>query len=360
MYNYKKVVIKVGTNVLAKDNGRPDMTTISQIVDEIAALKQQGINVVLVSSGAVGAGRVILPNVKDLSKVVQRQLLASVGQVLLMNIYQNFLSNHGLNSAQVLATKEDFRDRTHYLNMKQCFQALERSDIVPIVNENDVIAIDELMFTDNDELAGLIAAMIGADALFILTNVDGIFNGPPDIVGSKLIAEIDADDESIHNFISPSRSSFGRGGMHTKLNIAQKAAQVGIATHIINGKRTGIISKVINGEEEGTRIVPSQNISNVKKWMAFNEEKQKGAVTINAGAVAVLAAKNKVCSLLPIGIVEVIGEFEKGDLIQIRSEDDLQIGMGIAQYNAAIAREYMGLQDKKPLVHYDYLLIGNY
>jgi len=159
MNSYKKVVVKLGTNVLTRTNGALDITSISHIVDQIVQLKQQGIEVILVSSGAVGAGRSAIQLSKNLNKIVQRQVYSAIGQIHLLNLYNNLFGNHQIFCAQVLATKEDFRDRTHYLNMKNCFQALLRDNVIPIVNENDVISVNELMFTDNDELAGLIASL---------------------------------------------------------------------------------------------------------------------------------------------------------------------------------------------------------
>lgn len=358
MKTLKKIVIKVGTNVLTRNDGKTDLTNISHIIDQIALLKQNNIEVILISSGAVGAGKTLLPNLNNLSKVVRRQVLSAVGQVRLMEIYRSFLNNHNLNCAQVLATKEDFRDRQHYLNMKNCFQALQRADILPIVNENDVIAIDELMFTDNDELAGLVAAMTGAETLFILTNVDGIFTGHPDNPESQLIPEIRPDDASIQEFIAPRKSSFGRGGMQTKLRIAQKAAQVGITTYIANGKKPGVLVDLLNGKKTGTKVIAKENISNVKKWMAFNTPKQQGKVYINEGAEKALCNENTINSLLPIGIDKIEGNFQKGDLLEIISAQGITIGLGLAMYDSELAASYKGQANKKPIIHYDHLFIG--
>jgi glutamate 5-kinase len=268
-------------------------------------------------------------------------------------------NNYEIFCAQVLATKEDFRDRTHYLNMKNCFQALLRDNVIPIVNENDVISVSELMFTDNDELAGLIASMMNADALLILSSVDGILDGAPDQPDSKAIPEIDPDDKKIEQFIFPSRSSFGRGGMHTKFKIAQKVSKLGITTFIANGKRANIIIDIVKGDFIGTKILPKKNTSNIKKWIAFNELEQKGMVYVNDGAIAVLRSDEKVSSLLPIGITKIEGTFKKGDIIKIVDESGNNIGLGMAQYGVDKAIEYIGKKGKKPLVHYDYLLIEN-
>lgn len=354
---FKTLVIKVGTNVLTREDGLLDMTTISHLVDQIVILKKAGIQVILVSSGAVGAGRSLVKVPQSLNKIVQRQVLSAVGQVKLLNIYLQFLANHQLFCAQVLATKEDFRDRAHYLNMRACFKALLRDNIIPIVNENDVISVSELMFTDNDELAGLVAAMINADGLIILSNIDGVYDGSPSDIGSKVIREIDCDDKKILAVVAPNKSSFGRGGMQTKLRIAQKAAKVGIDTFIANGKRQNILLSINKNEYIGTLFKAKTQVSNVKKWIAYNDLERKGVVKINAGAENALCASDIVSSLLPIGITNIKGNFKKGDIIKIINEDDVQIGVGIAQYNAEKALQYLGKNGKKALIHYDYLFI---
>jgi len=359
-----KIVIKLGTNVLTKDNGLLDITNISQLVDQMAELKNRGIEIILVSSGAVGAGRSMMEVPKNLNKVVQRQVLSSIGQVKLMNTYADLFRNYQIFCAQVLATKEDFRDRTHYLNMKNCFLALLRDNVIPIVNENDVISVSELMFTDNDELAGLIASMIGADALIILSSVDGVLDGSPEDENSKVIPLIDAMDKKTLDLVLPTRSSFGRGGMATKIRIAQKAAKLGIQTYIANGKRRAILLDILNGKFVGTQFTSkskkgkNSKPSNLKKWIAYNELNRKGIVYINKGAEEVLCSPEKVSSLLPVGIVKIEGDFKKGDIIQIVNEKGKAIGLGIAQYGVDKAKDNLGKKNKKELVHYDYLFIG--
>ena len=357
MSKFQKIVVKVGTNVLTREDGLLDMTNISQLIDQIATLKKKGKEVILVSSGAVGAGMSMLDIPKGLNKVVRRQVLSAIGQVRLMEIYRQLFSNYDLFCAQVLATKEDFRDRIHYLNMKNCFYGLARDNIVPVVNENDVISVNELMFTDNDELAGLVAAMTNADALIILSSVDGLLNGPPELEDSEVIPEIDPNEKKWMQYILPSSSSFGRGGMHTKFRIAQKAAKVGITTIIANGKRPNILLDIDAGDYLGTSFRAKSSLSNVKKWIAYNELEPKGQVFINKGAESVLCSPEKVSSLLPVGIIKIKGDFQKGDLVQLFNEEEKVIGVGLAQYSSTVARESIGKKGKKALVHYDYLFI---
>ncbi len=251
---YKRLVIKVGTNVLTRPDGRLDVTNISALVDQIAALKQSGVELVLVSSGAVGAGRELLPGRDDHEAVAQRQVYSAIGQVRLMELYRQLFAGHGLLCAQVLATKGDFRDDLHYENMHNCFRALLLDEIVPVVNENDVVAVTELMFTDNDELAGLVARMLGAEALVILSSVEGLYDGPPDDPDSRLIRRVDPLDEGVHAFVQARKTSGGRGGMATKLRIASETARHGIPVLIGNGRRPGILGTFGPGEWPGTTI----------------------------------------------------------------------------------------------------------
>lgn len=357
MADHRKIVVKVGTNVLTGASGLLDIEIMTGLVAQLVALKNQGHQVILVSSGAVGAGRSLIAMTGESNRVVGRQVLAAVGQVRLMEHYRSLFEQHGLFCAQVLATKEDFRDRRHYLNMRNCFQALLRDDIIPVVNENDVVAVTELMFTDNDELAGLVAAMTGADLLIILSSVDGLLDGPPDHPDSKVITEIKPGDQRAVTFISPTRSSFGRGGMQTKFRMAHHSANLGIETYIANGRRPGILLDILNKKAACTRFAAARRPSNRKTWLAYHGGENKGIVYINEGAVAALRSTERVSSLLPIGIVRLEGDFQKGDLLRILSEDENPVALGVAQYSATTAQSYLGQHGKKPLVHYDYLFV---
>ena len=251
---YKSLVIKVGTNVLTRPDGRLDITNISHLVDQIAALKAAGINLVLVSSGAVGAGRELLQVREGTEEVARRQVQSAIGQVRLMEIYRQLFDNHSLLCAQVLATKGDFRDDLHSDNMLNCFRALLLDKVVPVVNENDVVAVIELMFTDNDELAGLVARMLKVDALVILSSVDGLFDGPPEGKASQLIEHVTAGDESVLSFVQEKKTSFGRGGMATKLRIATQTATAGIPVLLGNGRTRDILAELIDGRWPGTTV----------------------------------------------------------------------------------------------------------
>ena len=355
--SYKKLVIKIGSNVLSKENGLPDLEQMSRLTDEIAALKKQGIQLVVVSSGAVAAGKGLV-TVKPKSDVVAaRQLLASVGQVALIHNYSDLFKRHQLVCSQVLVTKDDFRDRLHYRNMHNCFEILLQHDIIPVVNENDVISITELMFTDNDELAGLIASMIYADALIILTNVNGLYNGDPSDPSSAIIEEVDPSMTDFSSMITTKKSNFGRGGMLTKCYMASKIAQLGIAVHIGNGTMEGILHKILAGNIKHTRFLPFKGVSGKKRWIAHTDKYSKGMVQVNNGAKIALTGA-KASSLLPVGIIGIKGEFKKKDIIKIIDEEERLIGLGIAEYNSDKAVELVGQKNQKPLVHYDYLYLS--
>lgn len=355
------IVIKVGTNVIAGPQNLLDHDRMRDLVRQIAILHQQGIKVVFVSSGAVGAGRGVVHLPKNMDTVTQRQIFAAVGQIELVNVYRALFQEHGIVAAQVLVTKEDFRDRRHYLNMRNCFAGLITQQIIPIVNENDVVSVTELMFTDNDELSGLIASMLRAERLLILTNVNGVYDGHPKLASSSVISIIEPSaslsKEAWSKMLSPEKSQFGRGGMITKAGIAEKLAAEGIAVHIVNGLEQGIILDVIRGQRVGTTFVPHDETSGVKRWISHSEGHEKAVITINAGARSALLSGTRAASVLPVGITQIDGVFAKGDIIKIIDEVGTLIGYGMAQYTSSKALESLGKQRQKPLVHYDHLVL---
>jgi len=350
---YKRIVVKIGSNVLTQNDGLPDISRIKNITEQIAALRKRGMDVILVSSGAVASGRSLISVPDRTDAIAARQLLAAVGQVKLINTYSGLFEQLNMLCAQVLVTKEDFRDRKHYLNMKNCFQILLQNKVVPIVNENDVVSVTELMFTDNDELAGLVAAMLNADALIILSNVDGVYNGDPKQEGAKVIEEIRARETNFAHFISPGKSQFGRGGMVTKSVMAQKVARLGIPVHVANGKRDNVLPDLLDNKIVHTRFVPDKTASGTKKWLATSANAATGVVQVNEGAKTALVS-GKATSLLPVGIIAIQADFQKGDIIRLVDEQEQLIGLGIAQYGSDKTRERIGQRNQKALVHYDY------
>ena len=355
-FNYRRIIIKVGSNVITRADGLPDVDRISQLVDQIAEIRNKGIEVILVSSGAVASGRSLISVSERSDAVAARQLLASIGQVKLINTYSRLFEKYNILCSQVLVTKEDFRDRLHYLNMRNCLQILLQHQVIPVINENDVVSVTELMFTDNDELAGLIASMLNAEALIILSNVDGIYTGDPKLKSSSVIQEVNNTGIDLSFFVSPGRSQFGRGGMITKSTIAQKTAKLGIAVHIANGNTENILLEVLADKVVHTRFTPTKKASGKKKWLAHSENAATGTVQINDGAKSVLNS-NKASSLLPVGITSIVSDFKKGEIIKIIDEHNKIIGLGLAEYGSDKARELTGHKNQKALVHYDYLYL---
>lgn len=355
---FARIAVKVGSNVLARHDGTLDVTRMSALVDQIAELYKSGVEIILVSSGAVASGRSEVHPQKKLDSVNQRQLFSAVGQAKLINRYYELFREHGIPVGQVLTTKESFGTRRHYLNQKNCMTVMLENGIIPIVNENDTISVSELMFTDNDELSGLIASMMDTQALIILSNIDGIYNGSPSDPASSVIREIGRGND-LSNYIQASKSSFGRGGMLTKTNIARKVADEGITVIIANGKRDDILVNLIQHPDETlcTRFIPSINpVSSVKKWIAHSEGFAKGEIHINECATEVLSSE-KAVSILPIGITHIEGEFEKDDIVRIMDFEGNQVGVGKVNCDSMQAREVIGKHGKKPVVHYDYLYI---
>ncbi len=356
---FSRIAVKVGSNVITQSDGSLDSWRISRLVADISTLSKQGIEIVLVSSGAVAAGRSEDYPSKKTNIIADKQVLAAIGQVKLMASYQFLFGKYGLQAGQVLTTKENFRDRRHYLNMKNCISAMIENHVLPIVNENDTISINELMFTDNDELAGLISSMMDCESLIILSNVDGIFKGIPGSKGSELVKEIYGDSADIDKYISPSKSEFGRGGMLTKYSIARKIASEGIDVFIANGNRDSIITDIARREDVPcTHFIASTRKKNgVKKWLSHSETFVKGAVIINEGAKNALFGE-RATSLLMIGITRIEGYFKKGDIVRILDESGTYIGLGKSQYDSKRAELHLGEKQSKPLIHYDYLVIN--
>lgn len=350
------ITIKVGSNVITNSQGFPDEQVITSISSQISALRQQGHQVILVSSGAVAAGRSLYQFPKKADTVVQRQVLSSLGQVKLISLYKEAFEKQRMLCSQVLVTKEDFKSRTHYLNMQNCLSALLSNQIVPILNENDVVSVTELMFTDNDELAGLVSAMMNTHILIILTNVDGVYDGDPSLPGTNIIHQYDSKSINLSEIATGKKSGFGRGGILTKCQTAEKIAGIGIPVHIANGRTENIVPRILGNEEIGTRFPARKSASSLKKYMAHAYEEAKGKVVINEGAKQVLLS-DKAHSLLPVGVTQVIGKFKKGDLIKIIDEKEREIGLGLARYGYKKAKEVTGLKNQKPVIHYDYLYL---
>lgn len=355
---YKRIAIKIGSNVLTRPDGTLDITRMSALVDQIAELHRKGIRVIMISSGAVASGRSELHLGDRLDSVSARQLYSAVGQAKLINRYYELFRDHGIACGQVLTTKENFSTRRHYLNQKHCMEVMLANNVIPIVNENDTVSVTELMFTDNDELSGLIASMMNMQALIILSNIDGVYDGDPSIPGTRLITDIRENDDASGG-ITESRSSLGRGGMATKYRIATKVAAEGTAVIIANGKRENVLIDLLTPEKDvpHTLFHPStEAASGLKKWIAHSEDFAKGNIIVNDGAAEAILSPVR-ASLLPVGVTSIDGNFEEGDIVSVSRADGKIIAWGRIGYNVDDARRVAGEREARPLIHSDYLYI---
>jgi glutamate 5-kinase len=353
-----KIVIKVGTQSILSNNGEPSEEILEKLVKNIVELQKIGYRVILVSSGAVGYGRYLTKrfhNTQYGQSIEEKQLLASIGQVELMNNYGKLFAKHNILVSQILLTKQDLFTRKNYLNVSKILnQILQQENIIPIINENDSIAIEELMFTDNDELAGLIASQMNAKHFIIISNVDGVYDKNPSDTDAKIIQVIDYVGGWPK--ISSEKSEFGRGGMLSKITTARKTSGLGITTHIISMNNIDKIKDIEKSYSLGTKILPSSKKSNIKKWIAFNSKQTNNFIIIKDDLIDILNNRHLV-SILPIGIKNFCGDFKKGDMIKILSSDKIEIGIGIARYDSNKLKEYVGQKNKSEFIHYNYLYI---
>lgn len=248
MITRKRIAVKVGSNVLTRPDGRLDLARMAALVDQIVKLREKGYDVLLISSGAVASGRGALPMLKD-DSVTSRQLFAAVGQAKLIEHYYDMFQEYGITVGQILTTKENFTNETLHANQMRCMTAMLKNGVVPVINENDTVSVEELMFTDNDELSGLVARMMKTALLVILSNVDGVFTGNPDEPGSELIHDVLPDDD-YSKCVSSTKSKYGRGGMLTKMKTALGVAADGIEVRIANGNRQDVLLEVLTNPEK--------------------------------------------------------------------------------------------------------------
>ncbi len=325
-----RIIIKVGTNLLTGRDGTLNTARVRSLAGEILALKKDGCQVVLVSSGAIGAGMGRMGLSKRPDELRAKQALAAIGQPLLMHAYETVFAKLGITVAQVLLTRQDFDDRQRYINARNTMLALLEYGAVPIINENDTVAVDEIKIGENDTLSALVAAKIGADHLIIFTDVDGLYKGVPGIsemipVVERITPEIEACASGV------SGSGKGVGGMKTKLAAAKIATTAGVKMTIANGGVPGALRRIVAGEQVGTLFVPRKHLDARKCWIAFGA-RCRGRILIDSGAVAPLVQKGK--SLLPSGIVSVEGRFKPGDTVSVIAPDKREVARGLTYFSA--------------------------
>jgi glutamate 5-kinase len=347
----RRIVVKVGSSLVTNDGRGVDADAIDNWCRQLAALAQQGREVVMVSSGAIAEGMKRLGWTVRPKELHELQAAAAVGQMGLAQMYERKLSEHGMGSAQVLLTHADLADRERYLNARSTLLTLLALKVIPVINENDTVVNDEIKFGDNDTLGALVANLVEADALVILTDQLGLYSADPrNDPDARFIAEARAGDPELERMAGGAGSTLGKGGMITKVLAAKRAARSGASTVIAWGRERDVLLRLAAGEAIGTALVAATaKFAARKQWMADHLQ-LRGAVVIDEGAVAKLRDDGK--SLLPIGIVEVHGEFHRGDVIAVRSPAGVEIARGLANYSSAEAR----LIARKPSAQIESLL----
>jgi glutamate 5-kinase len=355
---YHRVVAKFGTSLLTAGTTRLNMERMTDLVDQISRLHHQGVEVIIVTSGAIASGREKLGLTKKAKGVALKQVLASVGQSRLMNIYEELFNRHNITVGQALLTKSVLSDRAGYLNTRNTLLASLEMGVIPIINENDVVAVDEIgeaRFGDNDNLSAMVANLIDADLLLILTDIAGLYTADPNKDPSaRMIPLVEKIDDQIENLVSGSTSGLGTGGMVTKIEAAKLAAESGVTVVIANGSEKDILVRVTGGKAVGTRFLPIKNkLDSRERWL-LSGLCTRGKLTVDDGAA--LALKQKNCSLLAAGILEVEGVFQRGDIVDICDLHGVKLGSGITNYTSVEVQAIKGAHSEKinALLGYDY------
>ncbi|HWX20056.1 MAG TPA: glutamate 5-kinase [Candidatus Binatia bacterium] len=347
-----RIVVKLGTGVLTDSRKQPDLVQMEQLVAQLAAQRQAGKEIVLVSSGAVGAGMGALGHEKRPGELAELQACAAVGQSRLMAIYEKLFGAFGLAVAQILLTHEDLEHHERHLNARNTLVTLLRHGVIPIINENDVISFTELKFGDNDTLSALVASLLSADLLVILTTVDGVIENFGK-ANPKTIPTIERIDEALEKMAGGTDSVTAVGGMASKIQAAKIAVRSGIPLVIASGRKKQGLARVVSGQEEGTLFVPQPTLlQGRKRWIAFFHH-PKGALFVDAGAKKALREGGK--SLLPPGVARVEGEFEAGEVVRVCDLDGTEFARGIAGFNAGKIKSRQ--LKRVEVVHRDNLVI---
>jgi len=364
----KRWVVKIGSALLTNNGRGLDLAAIAGWVDQIAALRASGAQVVLVSSGAVAEGLVRLGLSARPDSIHELQACAAVGQMGLVQAWESQFSRHGLRTAQVLLTHDDLSDRRRYLNARSTLRTLLEYGVIPVVNENDTVVTDEIRFGDNDTLGALITNLVDAEALIILTDQLGMFERDPrEDPSAPLISVARAfDDSLVAKATGSSASGLGRGGMATKIRAARLAARSGAKTVIVGGRIQNVVTRVVAGENVGTLLLPdSEPLVARKQWLAGHLQ-MRGTLVLDDGAVRMLREGGK--SLLPVGVREVHGEFSRGEVVSCIDDGGREIARGLVNYGADEARRIAGARtaqiadrlgyiDEAELIHRDNLIV---
>jgi glutamate 5-kinase len=351
-----RVVIKIGSSSLTLKEVGLDLSNMKKFVAEVAELKKEGIEVIAVTSGAVAAGLEylkILTKPRDISTL---QAAASVGQVELMRTYGDLFAEYGLKVGQILLTREDTTRRKQYLNIKNTIENLLKLNVIPIINENDSSAVEEIKFGDNDRLAAMVASLTEADLLIILSDIEGLYDkNPQEYNDAKLISFVEKITPAVEQLAGGIGSTYGSGGMISKIKAAKICSFSGIAMVIANSKTDGVLKKVINFDQTGTFFAPQtlRKVKSLKRWIAFGV-KTKGSIVIDSGAEEAVESKGK--SILPVGIVKVEGKFSKGDTLKVFSQGSELIAKGISNFSDEEINKIKGMNEKQILEKFGSLI----
>lgn len=364
----RRWVIKIGSALLTDQGRGLDMDGINAWVRQLVALRRMGKQVILVSSGSVAEGMSRLGWNRRPTAVYELQAAAAVGQMGLVRAYESAFQEHGIHTAQILLTHDDLADRRRYLNARSTLCRLLELGVIPVVNENDTVATDEIRFGDNDNLAALVANLLDAEAMVILTDQAGLCERDPrEYPHAPVIAETSVNDMALNSMASSSGGALGRGGMYTKLQAARRAAASGTYTIIAAGREPDVLVRIAGGEALGTLLVPGGNqLGARKQWLAGHVQ-VRGQLSLDAGAVRVLREAGR--SLLPIGVTAVGGEFRRGEIVACIDPDGGEVARGLVNYSAQEARSIMGRPsdaiadilgyvDEPELIHRDNLVLA--
>ena len=363
----RRIVVKVGSSLVTNQGAGLDTRAIGNWAQQIASLRKSGYEVVLVSSGAIAEGMQRLGWKQRPSAVHELQAAAAVGQMGLVQVYESCFREHGLHAAQVLLTHADLADRERYLNARSTLRTLLKLSVIPVINENDTVVTDEIKFGDNDTLAALVTNLIEADVLIILTDQTGLYSADPrKDAKATLLATAQAGDEKLEAMAGGAGSHIGRGGMITKVLAAKRAARSGAATIIASGREADVLVRLAGGEAIGTQLnAQTLTLAARKQWLADHLQ-VRGRLTIDAGAAAALRGGGR--SLLPIGVTDSSGEFERGEVVSCLDAEGREIARGLVNYNAAETRKILkspsheiearlGYIDAPELIHRDNLVL---
>ena len=355
---YHRIVVKFGTSLLIDDRGHLNQGILSSLIAQVARLHEQGLELIVVSSGAIASGRDKLGLTKKIKGIPFKQVLASVGQIHLMHVYEQLFSQYNITVAQALLTKPDLSDRAGYLNARNTLLVLLELGVICIVNENDVVAVDEIdefKFGDNDNLSAMVANLVDADLLLLLTNTAGLYTADPNRdPNAQLISQVDRIDTNIERLAVDTTSNLSIGGMVTKIESARLATTSGVTVVIADGREPDIILRLASGEAIGTRFLPTTGkLESRKRWM-LSGLCTKGKLVVDPGAALALRKQSR--SLLAAGIKQIEGEFDRGDMIDIYDTEGSHLGCGLTNYSSSDISLIKGTHSRKiaTLVGFDY------